>query len=91
MKFLNKRINACESIVVQEMGDDIVILNLNTEHFYELKEVGKRIWELLSENNSYLSTFEAILEEYEVSEEQLHADMTNIIEGLNKAELIEIV
>ena len=91
MKFLNKRISACENIVVQEMGDDIVILNLKTEQFYELKEVGKRIWELLLENKSYLLTFYSILEEYEVSEEQLHTDMTNIIEGLSKAELIEIV
>ncbi|WP_017258232.1 PqqD family protein [Pedobacter arcticus] len=90
MSFLSKKIIPSENAVVQEMGEDIVILNLKTEHFYELKEVGKRIWELLSENHSYTLTFEAIKGEYEVSSEQLHTDMERIINGLIKAELIKI-
>ncbi len=72
------------------MGSGIVILNLNTEHFYELNEVGKRFWELLTDHQEYTAAFNILQDEYEVSAEQLQDDMIRLIEGLRKAELIVV-
>lgn len=88
MNFLEKKFNTSENAIVQEMGDGIVILNLNTERFYELNEVGKRFWELLTEHQDYLTALNILQDEYEVAAEQLQEDMTQLLEDLIKSELI---
>lgn len=88
MKFLAQNIKISENTVVQEMGDGIVILNLNTERFFEVNEVGKRFWELLTEHQEYTTALHVIQDEYDVSVEQLQEDMNRLMEDLVKAELI---
>lgn len=88
MKFLEKKITKSENSIIQEMGTGIVILNLNTERFYELNEVGKRFWELLIDLQEYKLAFNILEEEYNVSSVQLQEDMTQLVEELLKAELI---
>lgn len=88
MNFLEKKFNTSENAIVQEMGDGIVILNLNTERFYELNEVGKRFWELLTDHQDYLTALNILQDEYEVAAEQLQEDMTQLLEDLIKSELI---
>lgn len=88
MKFLKQNIKISENTVVQEMGDGIVILNLNTERFFEVNEVGKRFWELLTEHQEYTTALHVIQDEYDVSVEQLQEDMNRLMEDLVKAELI---
>lgn len=90
MKLIEKKFKISENAIVQEMGDGIVILNLNTERFYELNEVGKRFWELLTDHQDYLAALNILQDEYEVSAEQLQDDMTRLIEDLIKSELIII-
>lgn len=90
MTTIAKKIQVTDNTVVQEMGSGIVVLNLNTERFYELDEVGKRIWELLSDNKEYSTIVDILLSEYDVSEKQLQEDLNRLIEDLKKAELIEI-
>jgi hypothetical protein len=88
MTFLEKKIKISENSIVREMGAGFVILNLNTERFYELNEVGKRFWELLSADQEYAFAFNILLDEYEVSAEQLQDDIIRLTEDLRKAELI---
>lgn len=88
MKFLEKTITISENSVVQEMGTGIVILNLNTERFYEVNEVGKRFWELLTDHQEYLTALSILQDEYDVSAEQLQDDMARLIDDLRKSELI---
>ncbi|MGN7824374.1 PqqD family protein [Chitinophaga sp. 22536] len=88
MIFLEKQLKISENTVVREIGNCVVILNLNTERFYELNEVGKRFWELLTGNNDYDTTFNTLQAEYEVSPERLQTDLCRLIDDLHKAELI---
>lgn len=90
MTGLEKKIKISENTVVREMGAGIVILNLNTERFYELDQVGKRFWELLSEEQEYTFALNILQEEYEVSTERLQEDISRLIDELEKAELIII-
>lgn len=88
MTILEQKIKISENSVVREMGAGIVILNLNTERFYELDEVGKRFWELLSGDQEYAFALRVLQDEYEVSAERLQDDITRLIDELRKAELI---
>ncbi len=88
MTFLEEKIALSENCIVREMGNSFVILNLGTERFYELNEVGKRFWELFTDNKEYTLTLDILLEEYDVTAEQLQKDISRLIEGLKKAGLI---
>ncbi|MBC9909738.1 PqqD family protein [Chitinophaga varians] len=88
MIFLEKQLKISENSIVREMGDGYVILNVSTEHFYELNDVGKRFWELLADNKDYDAAFHTLQEEYAVSPDRLQADLFRLIEDLRKAELI---
>ncbi|WP_143310063.1 PqqD family protein [Chitinophaga vietnamensis] len=90
MIFSGKKIKISENSIVREMGAGFVILNLNTERFYELNEVGKRFWELLSDDQEYASALHILQDEYEVSIERLQEDIPRLIESLKNAELIVI-
>ncbi|MBB6499305.1 PqqD family protein [Pedobacter cryoconitis] len=90
MNLPKRNIRIADHSIVQEMGHGVVILNLNTEHFYELDEVGKRFWELLSDHQDSESVFNVLQDEYEVSAEQLQTDILRLIENLEKAELIVV-
>lgn len=91
MKFLDKKIKISENTIVQEMGDGIVILNLKTERFFEVNEVGKRYWDLLTEHQEHTTALHILQDEYEVSAEQLQDDMHRLMEDLIKAELILVI
>lgn len=91
MDFSKKKIKINDNTVVQGMGTGIVILNLNTEHFYELDNVGKRFWETINSLQEYNLIYDVLLQEYEVSEEQLQTDINALIDDLIKAELIELI
>lgn len=88
MTFLERKIAVSESCVVREMEGGFVILNLDTERFYELTEVGKRFWELLAEQQEYEVALNVLQNEYEVSTDQLQADITRLLEDLIRAKLI---
>jgi len=88
MTFLEEKIALSENCIVREMGNSFVILNVSTERFYELNEVGKRFWELISDNKECAITLNILQEEYEVSAEQLQTDISRLIEDLKKAGLI---
>ncbi|NIG55367.1 PqqD family protein [Chitinophaga sp. Cy-1792] len=90
MGYTDKKIHISENTIVREMGTGVVILNLNTERFYELNEIGKRFWELIAENNGYMAAVEILQNEYEVSTERLQDDLTRLIDDLSKAALVEV-
>ncbi|RAJ80161.1 coenzyme PQQ synthesis protein D (PqqD) [Chitinophaga dinghuensis] len=89
MSLLEMKVRISENAIVRELGAGFVILNLKTERFYELNEVGKRFWELLTNNPDCSAAFHQLQSEYEVAPETLQNDLNILIDHLKKAELID--
>jgi hypothetical protein len=73
-----------------DMAESVVILNLKDGVYYELKEVGTRVWNLIQQPTSIQSILEMLLEEYEVDAERCETDLLDLAENLVKVGLIEI-
>ncbi len=73
-----------------ESAESVVILNLKDGVYYELKEVGTRVWSLLQQPSSLQSILDKLLEEYEVDAERCEADLLALTENLARYGLIEI-
>ena len=46
---ITARVTIPDGVLVQELQGESVLLNVNTENYYGLDEVGTRIWAVLSE------------------------------------------
>lgn len=71
-------------------AESVVILNLKDGVYYELKEVGMRVWNLIQQPHSVQSILDSLLEEYEVDAERCEKDLLALTENLAKFRLIEI-
>lgn len=83
------RLVAPEHVLIRELEGESVLVNLETEHYFGLDDVGTRIWTLLTTEESVQAAFDQLLEEYEVSPDALRTDITALIKDLMSEGLLE--
>ena len=74
----------------QEVGGETVLLDLNSETYFGLDEIGTRIWQLIQEHRDLEKIFDIMLAEYNVDEKQLEKDLNELITKLVKDGIIRI-
>jgi hypothetical protein len=79
-----------DSVLMQELDGEAVLLNLDSGKYFGLDEVGTRMWQLLQSSASIQVAFDQILDEYEVEPGQLRSDLEGLIAELTAEKLIEI-
>ena len=84
-----KRISIPDGVLVQELEGESVMLNVNTENYYGLDEVGTRMWAVLREAPSIHQAIDILLNEYDVERATLERDIEKFIRQLVKKKLIE--
>ncbi len=73
------------------VDEDAVLLNMQTNQYYLLDEVGARLWGLLRDGKSLRESYQTLLEEYEVDPAQLEQDVLELLENLKEQGLVEIL
>ncbi len=84
------RVKVPDEILISGLQGESVLLNLNSERYFGLDDVGTRFFSVLTTANSIQSAYETLLEEYEVEGEVLRQDLISIIEQLVDQGLVEI-
>ena len=82
---LHQTISLSPDVISQEVSGETVLLDLESENYFGLDEVGTRIWQLIKETNDLNTIYNTLLGEYEVSGERLQQDLVTLlteIEGL---------
>ena len=72
----------------QEVSGETVILDLQSEAYFGLNEVGTRIWQLMQEHDKLQTVFDIMVEEFDVVPEQLELDIRNFCDELVKSGLV---
>ncbi len=85
------KISISESVLVQQLEDESVLLNLDSEQYFGLDDIGTSMWEVINETESVEKAYEQLLTIYEVEPEQLHQDLYNLIEKLIAHELVKVI
>ena len=78
-----------EEVLSREVNGETVILDLNSECYFGLDEVGTRIWQLSKIHKNVQAVYALILEEFEVDEVTLAKDMKVLIDELLDKGLID--
>jgi hypothetical protein len=83
-----QRVTVDETTAWQMVDGRVVMLELDSERYFRLDEVGSRMWELLSTGGDVDAAYARLLEEYEVDEAVLRADLEDFIERLTAKGLL---
>jgi hypothetical protein len=77
-------------VMMQELEGESVFLNLNSERYFGLDEVGTRMWTVLSHAESIQAAYDTLLAEYDVEPEKLRAALVALIDKLLEHGLVEV-
>ena len=87
---LTVRVIVPDGVLVQELDGESVLLNVNTENYYGLDEIGTRMWMVLKEASSVVQAIETLFDEYEVERTTLESDIDGLLSELLEKKLIEL-
>jgi len=83
-------IKPSEDVLFQELDGEAVLLDLTSEQYFGLNEVGTRIWHLIDTHHDLDSVYRAMAEEYAVEPEQLRRDLDSFVDELSEAGLLQV-
>ena len=86
----DSRLSVTSGVLVSEVGLESVFLNLRSESYFGLDEVGTRMWKLLTESDTVQQAFDQLLIEFNIDEAQLRLDLDELIQKLIANGLVEM-
>jgi len=87
---LSQKVTISSDALFQEVSGEIVILDLKSESYFGLNEVGARIWQLMKEHQELQKVYDVMLQEFDVEACQLRGDMQDLLGELFKAGLVTL-
>ena len=84
---LHDRLSIPDQVAARKMGDETILLNLETGTYFGLDKVGSRFLELLEQNGEIASAHRTMLEEFDVAPEVLEADLLRLAEDRKSTRL----
>jgi hypothetical protein len=86
----SQQVLVIDDVLVRELDGESVILDLSNENYFGLDEIGTRIWQTLVNSHTVQDAYDTLLQEYDVSPEQLRADMEELISELVNNGLVKL-
>ena len=87
---LNTRVSIPNDVLFHELDGEAVLLQLQSGKYYGLDPIGTRIWSLLAQNGSLLAAYQVMMDEYDIDEARLQADLLALVERLVASGLIQL-
>ena len=88
---LQQKVTISSEVLAQEVDEETVLLDMKSESYFGLDEVGTRIWQLLKDTGNLQTVYDTMCEEYDVDEKQLKKDLLDHVTQLVEAGLISLV
>lgn len=90
MLSFSDQVEVPKHVLVRLLGKEIVLLNLESECYYGLDEMGTRMWEVVTAAPSVENAYEVLLSEYDVTPELLRQNLSEILGRLVDLGLLRV-
>jgi len=87
----DRKVAASADTLINILGEEAVLLNLQSQVYFGLDVVGTRMWQVLTSTESIHQAFETLIGEYDVAPEQLRNDLAEFVGKLVERKLLEVV
>ena len=88
---LDQKVTFAETVFAQEVDGEMVLLDMESENYFGLDEVGTAIWQAMQEYGSLQEVLNALLEQYDVEAEVLENDLEEFVGKLVESGLVEVI
>ena len=78
------------TVFIQEIDEDVILLDTESQEYFSLNGVGKIILDLISENLTHEEIIEELAQMFEVDKLQIESDLLNFTKALEGKGLIVI-
>lgn len=79
-----------KDVLFRDLAGEAILLHLENGAYYGLDEVGTRMWTLLVQYGQVAPAYRDLLDEYDVTPDQLRHDLLGLIDRLVAQGLLEI-
>jgi len=76
------RVTVPDDVLISHLQDEAVILNLDSERYYGLDNVGTRFLSVLTTSETIESAYDRLRDEYDVDPQTLRTDLLALVENL---------
>ena len=87
---LDKQFVLASHVMFQEFDDEAIILDIPSQEHFALDPISSFLIKSIQNGIKPLDAYAQLLDEYDVSAEQLKADLNTLLEDLLKHQLIEV-
>ena len=84
------RVRVPDDVLISQLQEESVILNLDSERYFGLDDVGTRMLSVLSASDSIEAAYESLLEEYDVDSQVLRQDLLALVENLMQKGIVTV-
>lgn len=86
----DQKLMVTQDTLINFIEGESVLLNLKSESYFGLDQIGTRMWTLLTTSDSIQAAYERLLGEYDVSADKLRADLSELVDKLLARGLLEV-
>jgi len=90
VKFDRARVEIPECVLTREIDGELVLLDLRSETYFGLDDVGTRFWAALAENPTLPEARRALLEAFDVDPARLERDLAHLLGELEAHGLVAL-
>lgn len=87
---LLSRVTIRQTVMARRVGEELVILDLDSGTYFGLDPVGAAIWRLMSEKRSLSEICDEMMNSYEVSRPEIEKDVVDLAQMLVAKGLIDV-
>ena len=84
------RVRVPDDVLISSLQEESVILNLDSERYYGLDDVGTRMLSVLSTSESIEAAYESLRDEYDVDGQVLRQDLLTLVENLLQKGIVTV-
>jgi hypothetical protein len=84
------RVRVPDGVLISRLQEESVILNLDSERYFGLDDVGTRVLSVLTTADSIETAYTSLLDEYDVDGPVLKQDLLALVENLLQQGIIEV-
>jgi hypothetical protein len=84
------RVRVPDDVLISRLQEESVILNLDSERYFGLDDVGTRILSVLTSSESIEAAYTSLLAEYDVDGHALREDLLALVESLAQQGIVEV-
>lgn len=84
------RVRVADDVLISRLQEESVILNLDSERYFGLDDVGTRMLSVLSTSESIEAAYESLLDEFDVDGLVLRQDLLALVENLVGQGIIQV-